>query len=369
MRYNDLVFADHHHRVRRGDEQFALRQIVDLALRHNVRKLVGLGDLIDRQTNRSETILGFYQEVSGLAGNCDFWFIQGQHDFDVPPWLTQVGVHAHGSVFEVGPWTCYGLDFQPVGKLREALDLVPADCDCLLCHQTWGDWMGDVATTQGDFADVPGHVKVVLTGDLHRCVVEKHKNRDGEQMRTISPGATTAQKIDEPHEHYVLLVGDDGSVKKEKLKSRVFIDGPVMNRPDDLDRFVAELPAELDAAYERAAAADYPHDMMTPILRYTFSHRLADAVRRVERAAAGRAFLYEKELPPDEKRAPAVRGAQLGDDAVTPLSVLASGQVELPKPEDEVRELTQRLLQAGPGYKEEFRRWWAETTEDPPEEE
>jgi len=74
-------------------------------------------------------------------------------------------------------------------------------------------------------------------------------------------------------------------------------------------------------------------------------------------------------LPPDEKRAPAVRGAQLGDDAVTPLSVLASGQVELPKPEDEVKELTQRLLQAGPGYKEEFRRWWAETTEDPPEEE
>lgn len=362
MSYDTLIFADAHLRSRRGDEQFALSQIVDIALENDVRQILGLGDLIDRQTNRSGPVIKFYGEIARFLRDSDsgacFRFIQGQHDLDEPPWLSEVGEHVHGQSVEVGPFTAYALDFQPAERLKEALADIPEECECLLAHQVWGDWMGDITTPQADFADVPGHIRTVFTGDLHQARSDTYKNADGKDLRVWSPGATCAQKIDEPHKHYCLLVSSDGKVKRVRLKSRVFIDWDVMNTTEDLDRFAAQIDEVLaDAAIK---AEGYPPEMQKPLLRYTFSHKLTDAVRRVTRVVGERAYLYEKEMPPEEKAAaPAMKGP-LGDAAVTPLSVLAGDDIE--ENDEEVKGLTRRLLEAGPAYKEEFARWWSETT-------
>jgi hypothetical protein len=120
-------------------------------------------------------------------------------------------------------------------------------------------------------------------------------------MLCCSPGATCMQKADEPAEHYWVLLGKDGEITRRKFKSRVFVDWSVMHHKEELDRFMAEIDAELAAADQKAAAMELPDAVAKPLLRVTYSHRLTDAVRRVTAAVKDRAFLVWRELPPSPR--------------------------------------------------------------------
>jgi len=362
MAHDTLWLSDAHLRNRRGDEQFALRQCITAAKKHKVKQVIATGDLTDRQTNRSLPISFWMKQIDRLEeAGIAFWFLQGNHDEDEPPWLSahRHAKHLHNRSVQVGPYTGFGLDFQPFGKLQEVLPELPAEANLLICHQAWSEWMHFDDVPQGDFAQVPGHFSHVFSGDYHRKKVDKCKNADGDKMICASVGATCAQKIDEPHEHYYCLIGDDGQLRFEKLHSRVYIEWPVMNRPDDLDQFMEEYDSELARAEQHAAANDYPETLVRPYLRVTYSHKLNDAVARVTKAVGERAILYWKEIPPEDKQPTKNKPAKVGkEEAVTPLSVLAQ-EVDKEK-EPEVFELCTRLLQAPATFKEEFARWKAE---------
>lgn len=364
MNPHTLLFADSHARDRRGDEQFALAQIGKAAKKHKVKRVILAGDGIDKQSNRSRAVTSMFRFIDRLEeAAIEFWFLQGQHDWDEPPWPSahRWAKHLHKRVVEMGELTAYGLDFQPYGKLQEEMAVIndaKLPVNFLIAHQTWGDWMGDIAVPQGEFVQVPGPITHLFTGDLHQKKLEKHKNADGDKMFVCSPGATCAQKIDEPHEHYYVLLGDDGIFRFEKLKSRVFIDWDVMVYLEDQERFMAEIEATLETALQKAVAEDYPEELQKPYLRVTYSHKLPDTVRRVEKAVSGRAILYFKEMPPEEKQASKTKQLKGSKEkAVTPLSVL--DQEVDKKEEPEVYELTARLLQST-NYEDEFARWRSE---------
>lgn len=354
-----VLFADSHlqegawsGQAIRGDALFALAQIVDYAVRHRVNCVVGAGDLIDKQRNRALPITAFHRQLDRLArAAIPFYYLQGQHDYDDPPWLSghHHAVHAHGREFAVGDLTAYGLDFQAHGTLQAALDEIPAGTDLLFAHQVWGDWMGTITLPQGNFADIPV-VSAVVTGDYHQVVAQETHGKDGQALTVYSPGATCLQKIDEPPLHYFLTLRDDGTFAFRRLKSRVVLESPVLNRPEDLDQFLAGLEEELTVATQKAAALDLPPELLTPLLRVSYSYRLSDASRRIERAVARRAHLFETELAPEAKRAPArVRGAAVADPAgdeapVTLLTELA--KVLDPADDSEAHDLMARLLEA-----------------------
>lgn len=362
MKPHTLYCSDTHLRHKRGDEQFAFTQIVDAAIgTRGVKRVIVAGDMLDKQSNRSRVISFVMKEVDRLeAAGIEFWYTQGQHDWDDPPWLSghRWARHMHRQTVEADGCCFYGLDWQPFGALQEELKEVPEGADALVCHQVWSDWMGQVTNPQGAFAEVPGHIKLLLTGDLHERRLERRKNADGVKMTVVSAGATTQQKIDEPADHFYCLVFPDGSVEHKRLKSRVMIDWSVMNRSEDVDRFAAEIEPELASAAQKAAAMDLPADMCRPYLRVTYSPRLSDTVRRVERLVGDRAVLYFKELLPEEK-VEAYQKARKGDKgaAVTPLSVLDQ---EVDKDESpQVYELVSRMLQAT-DKELELSRWRAE---------
>ena len=56
MRPIGLHASDTHLRDRRGDEQYAFKQLVDAALKHKVRYVCLAGDLLDKQSNRAAVI-------------------------------------------------------------------------------------------------------------------------------------------------------------------------------------------------------------------------------------------------------------------------------------------------------------------------
>jgi hypothetical protein len=363
MKFRTLYASDLHLRDRRGDEQFALKQIVDGAIQNKVGQVVLAGDLLDRQTNRAKAIAYFFRQIDRLEDeNIDVWFTQGQHDADDPPWLLghRHAKHMHKQLVEAGPFVMYGLDWQPYGKLQEALAELPEAADFLVAHQVWGNWMGDIAAPQGEFREVPEQVLRLYTGDLHQRRLETHKNAGGVKMTVCSTGAVCKQKIDEPDDHYYALMGDDGVFKFRKLVSRVHVESDLLLRTEDLDKFVAELEATLAAAYQKGAAADAPPEVLKPTMRVKFSGKLADCARRVEKAVGDKAHLSFLEVPPEEKASAVAAAKKAKGEAVTPLSVLRE-EVN-PDESPEVYELVERVLGAQ-DQAAEFAKWRQEQLE------
>lgn len=367
MDYTDLIFSDAHLRQRRGDEQYAIRQIVRAAKKYKVQNVWLTGDGIDKQSNRSAVAHFMFRQLLDplREAKIKFFFLQGQHDWDDPAWplAHEWAVHAHQQELPLGPYMAYGLDFQHFGVLQEELSKVPDGCNLLLAHQAWGEWMRFDDVPQGDFAQVPGHMQIVISGDLHQKVQEKkHKNKDGDKILTISPGATCAQKMDEPHEHFYILVRQDGMFEFKLLQSRAFIDWDVMTTKGEVDDFVENFEAHYQIAMQKAAAGNYPAEMMKPYLHVTYSHKLgAEVVRRVNKVVSDRAFINFRENPPEEKAGNKGKpDKKVKGEAVTPLTELAKEVSKEEKPE--VFELTSRLLQAS-SFPEEFARWRAEQME------
>lgn len=345
-----VLFGDSHLQTgwRMADSFYALRQIVDYAVAKKVDWVIGAGDLIDKQRNRSAPITYFHQQLDRLADKkIKFGYIQGQHDYDEPPWLSghRNAIHLNKTEFELGEdFRGYGLDYQPAGKLQEELEALSTthSVDLLVAHQVWSNWMGDIALPQGDFEQIP-LVTNVFTGDLHQSKLEKHKGADGQKMLVCSPGCTYQKAVNEPNQHHFVTFDDDGVMRQHKLKSRKFIDWPVMVTTEDLDAFVAEIESELEAAQQKAENDGLPTELHRPMLRITYAARLQDSVRRVEKVVGDRAILYWKEIPPEEKTTTQV-GVKVGKgDAVTPLSELAN-EVNAEE-EPELFQLLQQLLE------------------------
>jgi hypothetical protein len=254
----------------------------------------------------------------------------------------------------------YGLDYQPFGVLQEELASIPQQTELLIAHQTWGDWMGDLTSPQGDFAQIPANITHLLSGDYHKFKIEHYKNAGGRPILCCSPGAVAAQAINEPHEHCCVLLTKDAKFEKHGLHSRRFIDWPTILYQEDLAAFVSGIDATLTELFEFTDAHDYPDEIRQPYLRVTYTHKLPDVVRRVEKIVNGRALLYFKELPPEDKQ-PQKAKAQI-PDSLTPLGLLPQRVNKDEKPKTFA--LASRLLEAA-DPQEEFQRWWTEqTTED-----
>lgn len=350
-----------------GDSMESLNQIFTYAIRNKAKAVIGAGDLIDKQRNRAGPINFFHTQLDRLEqASIPFWFIEGQHDMDSPPWLSghRWAKHMHKEEVQVGEFKLYGLNYLPFGELQEALEHIPDDTDMLVCHQTWGDWMGDIASPQGQFSDVPV-VKLLFSGDFHKFVLEKAKGKDGQKIIVCSPGSTCMQEIPEPPDKFFVAFKDDGTFERVRLKTRPMIDWPVMNRPEDLNAFAEEVEAELSAAQQRGAALELPSNLTTPLMRVTYSSRLEDCVRRVEKIIGNRAHLFFKELMPEEKLAKMAIAKKAKGEAVTPLTELPK-EVD-PEKEPDVFSLVQRLLttaHAGGNTKDELLRWRSEYLED-----
>lgn len=350
-----LFFADHHGQTgpRAPDTDFALAQLVAHAKERAVAAVVGAGDLIDQPRNLAAPIVSFCRFLDKLqALDIPFYYIQGQpsHDAVDPPWLSS---HRHAQYLHrkqavIGGLRLFGLDFQTAATLQEELNGIPAGTDMLVCHQTWADWMGTIANPQGEFAQVP-LVRYVVSGDLHKTLIETKTGKDGQKMRVVSPGATCMQAINEPAEHFCILF-DGGSFTKLPLKSRpYFAHGPVV-REHDVAQLLAALPDELAAA---AARLDLPEALRRPYLRIDYSYQVPDVVRRVEKLVGQSARLFWREIPPDvakEREAAAAAAAALG--AGGPASALTLLGAHLDAASDpDAFELAHALL-ANPGNQE-----------------
>lgn len=351
-----------------GDAKYALEQIVDYAVKNAVPAVFGAGDLIDKQKNRAGPINFFHSKLDALEGaGSAFYFIEGQHDMDDPPWLAghRWAQNLDGVTVDIGGRKFSGLSYTPAGLLQERLEEVEADTDVLVAHQVWDDWMGDIANPEGSFADVH-RCDAVFTGDLHKFVLEDALGAGDRPMKVCSPGSTCMQDISEPPNKYFVRYTDAGKFVRVPLLSRPVIEFPVIARRDDLDRFADELKSYLDASTSESASVGRPDYIRKPLLRVSYSASLTDAAARIEKLVGQTAYLFLKENASEERqaRSSAAKSSAAAGNAVTPSSALAD-EVDA-SAEPEVYALCRRLLAAdaaGSDPASELSKWKSEFME------
>lgn len=269
------------HRPIFGDSYFAWKQIVSLAIKHEVQAVILAGDLLDKQYNPSGPIHALVTGVLRLnQAGISVLFNQGQHELMPTPWI-KVGtkttwLHKKKVILEVGKtkYTLVGCDYQDRTKFQEFLNSeLASQADILVCHQVWQDFMGEVGKPQAAFEDVPSNVKLLITGDYHEAIITKHKD-----MTIVSPGSTHLRSIKEPSDKSVVLLTLTESTKKPmKLdvlpllsRSVTKIDLTKHENYDHIPQALADIDAVISSETKQQGV---PEEVRTPILYVTYDEK------------------------------------------------------------------------------------------------
>lgn len=326
-----------------GDTQFGLTKLVDYCVKHRL-SLLGLGDLLDSQRPDSRTLRFLFEQIDRLREAClQLFFLQGQHEFQTPPWLclhpwpTYVGA---GSLFSVSGFEFYGLDYAPPDVVKEkVVSALPNRPDVWLAtHQVWKDFI-DRGRAGIAFADLPP-IRGVLTGDLHKHKTQTSRSSTGSPLTVVSPGPLCPQKIDEDMYPAFWVMTPSSSAPD----GAVFESVPLPARP--VIRVDVSTPEELEVALAAAPsycrlAPDLPAEIARPLIRVRFDRRLPNA--RASLLAAYRdAHLLIDALP--EPEAPAAAPVLLAGTPAQRLAACMDAQgVPVDAPE---RAVIQRLAES-----------------------
>jgi|TARA_R110000824_G_scaffold304281_4_gene492099 DNA repair exonuclease SbcCD nuclease subunit len=351
------------HRPIVGDSYYAWEQVQEEAIRSGVSFVILAGDLLDRQINGSEPIIKLQRGIEKL-GEHDIktLFIQGQHEYQEFPWAS-LSKHAHHLAFagvEIGPFWVEGIDYQSKETFERELGECSemGDQDILVMHQVWLDWMGERALPQGSFQHVrdlaPG-LKTLITGDLHESRLEWFDNKS---LQLLSPGSTCMQSVAEPLQKYMyyLSEGDDGLPEFERieLKSRPFVRWEKkLETPEDVNDVLGKIEDEFARVFDYADANELPEEICAPIFHFTYSHKIADEMRRIEKLLGDRAHLFWKEIPPVAVDDTYTEAFEAGVSAT--MADMLREEVD----DEKIRHLSERML-AAPDIFEELVRWQKE---------
>lgn len=218
---SDLHLSDRiwRHRPIEGDSYHSWRQIVNLAIQHEVDAVILAGDILDKQQNLSVPIQRLLEGLHQLqTAGIPVYYNQGQHEYQQQPWMNAgsgtVWLH-HEDLTTTEGWRISGCDYQNADNLQAFLKSKRAnEADVLVCHQVWKDFMGEVGKPQGEFADVPSNVRILITGDYHEHICQKFGN-----LIVMSPGSTHMRSIGEPEDHEVFLLTLGNKTSKPTIAS------------------------------------------------------------------------------------------------------------------------------------------------------
>lgn len=212
-----LVASDLHlssrvwrHRPIEGDSYYAWAQIVEYAVALSVDAVILAGDILDKQANLSEPIAKL---VSGLEELTEHgvavYYIQGQHEMQQTPWMSlkkaAMSLHKHETRFN--DLRVVGHDYASESVLKEWLKSEQVrQANVLVCHQVWQDFMGELASPQAAFADIPDNIELLITGDFHEHIERVITRESGSQLLVLSPGSTHMRSIAEPTTHRIFLL-------------------------------------------------------------------------------------------------------------------------------------------------------------------
>lgn len=284
-----------------GDAYFALRQVVDMALHHDV-DIVAPGDLFDVQRPDARSLHQAFTAGTRMQGaGRAIYFTRGQHDQwvheldDIPyPLLAEGYRYLHGRLQEIGGLAVFGLDHCAPQRLRAALAELPAHATVLACHQLWSEWarlMADASLTE-----VPAQIRLVVSGDYHVHAATEFR----EGCWGLSCGSLCMQNIREESEKECYLVYRDGSFADLPLRSRRVV------RVAITDAAAAQRLLEEDLPGLLVPTADVPVELQQNLLYFRLAAPGLLDLEELRRRVAGQALLILQTSGTNVEAAPLV---------------------------------------------------------------
>lgn len=285
-----------------GDSYHALDQIVSLALAEKPAAVILAGDILNVQTNPSVPILRMYEATEKLRrAMISVLYVQGQHDYQVEPWLSAFPNtrHLQRRPWESPPCHVAGLDFSERTELvRQLEELAQHPVDVLVLHQVWQDFMGDIVSHQLSSADIPDNVRLVVTGDYHVSRVIERTTPSGVHQKILSPGSTHLRSINEPVDKFAYLVHMSGPspvpttcIQPLPLSSRRVVRIQLMSY-ETLDEIFAAIDEGLAAAADYATKNALPPELVSPMLVLEHTDDTLAAVRSIRSKYGNAAHLF-----------------------------------------------------------------------------
>jgi len=299
---SDLHLSDRiwRHRAIEGDSYHSWHQIVDLAISERVHAVILAGDVLDKQQNLSAPVQHLLEGITELSKEgIRVLYNQGKHEFQAQPWISAgPGTQWLQLLDYVTPkgWVISGCDYQNADNLQTFLKSFRAKAaDILVCHQVWKDFMGEVGKPQGEFADIPENVKLLITGDYHEHICQQFG-----KLTVLSPGSTHMRSITEPEDHFVFLLELGSREEKPKIKSLelftrrcIWLIAKSFKSEAALDKRVK---AELESASEYAAKHNFPDQLRMPLIHLTHHVDDNELVNRFQTRWGSAAHLFFKQV-------------------------------------------------------------------------
>lgn len=268
-----------------GDSLYALRQIVDLAARHDC-PVVAAGDVFDTAEPDSATVHAAVDELNRLS--LPVYFVQGQHERADPPWLSlsphATHLHARRVRLHDGP-VLAGWDY--CADLKDAHQFLLNDpVDLFVTHQVFAEAMASTVRSTGKVAELPGTVNRVLSGDFHEHRVTSHPRYQMVPVQLISPGSTHYRAVNEPGVKAVYLMSGAGQLMSLPLDTR-----PVRQWVVRTDAELADLMGRDDTALFGPCPSSRPGELNRPVVHLKAGKQVTNAADRL-RERLPRAFLH-----------------------------------------------------------------------------
>lgn len=295
------------HPLLRGDAFFSFRQVVAHCIACRL-PLVLAGDILDERRPDAETVGFVTDQMNLMADNrLPVFFIQGQHDMSVRPWLTMGHwpIHADGKSFELGGVRFHGIDFTPRHRLAHRLEQIPDGTDVVVMHQVWEEFMGRIRGCDGSLRDVP-RVKAVLTGDFHRHDAFRIQAADGRDLLIISPGSTSMRTLDEDPRKYFHVLYNDLTVESVPIRTRHVYRTRFISEAEVTDTLLTVRKFGYPQAEQFAETRDLPEEIQKPIWEVEFYETVPDVEKRVLRAAGDQFHVFLKCIRSDRQVAEAI---------------------------------------------------------------
>lgn len=281
----------------KGDAEYSLRQIVDIAIGLNL-PIIAAGDLFDVKHPDSYTVNVTASHMARLhAAGLKCYYVQGQHEMANPTWFSLFPgcEHVHDRRFDIGGVSFFGYDYFLPTSVEDSYNrFKPADA--LVTHQVWSELLphaGQEFCCSYTLVGQNTPYKALISGDFHSHLVTPVGD-----MKFVSPGSICLQDLKESCNKALWVMTDKFEFLSVPYYSRKLVHFTI-DSEKNLHSLVASADELVKANYQ-----PLPDDIGKPIFRIRYSSSVDNVNAAVMAAFKGKAHIDLVQVLDEENLVP-----------------------------------------------------------------
>lgn len=319
----------------KGDDLYALRQVVDKCLELNIPLILG-GDQVDSPTISDEHTVALRRELARMKQPA--WYIDGNHErgykcLSLEGGSAAVAINLEESPVEVSGLKIRGFNWRSRRMWEDYLqnNEIP-NADILILHGFAEQVVASLGLPKDekpicdmDLEWFDGKCQLALMGDIH--MEWDHSGIRG--TRFLYSGSMWMHRVGEPEAKSFILVFEDLSIERVPLKCRPFLKATVRTEQDAKN--VMEWLDNASSRTDSQAMEAYMGSKLPRIHLTTFSD-IDSATEKLIRRIEDKAFVFRKVDHSHDRDLTEIKGSlEEKVDIDTALAKLLDNQAEADK--------------------------------------